>query len=100
MSDALSAKSQAACKAQLLEGIQSGLTLCIENVRVTAVRRAEVDQFIEIIRAAGKTEDGSYDKSRADRPDRQSVRPGRTVDGVSGFSTGSTVYVLKREARS
>ena len=58
MANALSAESEAACKSQLLQGIQPHFPLRVENVRVATVRRSEVNQLVEIIGAARKTQEG------------------------------------------
>src|SRR6266540_3055505 len=95
MADRVSAQPEAACNSQLLEAIQSHTRLRVEHVGIAAVRRAQVNEFIDIIGATGQAQDRPDHQSCADRSYRQSIGTGGTINNVCRFPAGGAFYVLK-----
>src|SRR5262245_61994841 len=92
MPNRVSAESEAAFSAQLLDGIQPQVALGIKDVGITGVGRSEVNKLVQIIVAPREAQDRPYHQSRADRSDSQTVGSGRAKNDIGGFSPRSAFY--------
>ena len=74
MTNGLRADSQIRSRPEIIDGFDARFLPSQKHPVISAVRRAQVDEFIQIVQDPLFTEDGVGDQGAADASDRESVR--------------------------
>ena len=93
----LSADPQTRHRAQLVQTIHARILAAYENMRMTAIRSAQINKLIDVVENPGLADHGGWHQRGEHGTNGQSIGAGAPVDVICRLSPSASGHVLDND---